>query len=96
MTYRRVFIGTFQGDRAWPSEVKFFEETIVPAMKARGAISTEMIHDNGNMFVATATYEDQETADANPEGIQALRKNIIEAFNLDRMDAYGGTILRGF
>ena len=57
MTYRRVFIGTFQGDRDWSSEVKFFEETIVPAMKARGAISTEMIHDNGDMFVATATME---------------------------------------
>ncbi len=96
MTYRRVFIGTFQGDRDWSSEVKFFEETIVPAMKARGAISTEMIHDNGDMFVATATYEDQETADANPGGIQALRKSIIEEFNLDRMDAYGGTILKGF
>ena len=81
MTYRRVFIGTFQGDRDWSSEVKFFEETI---------------HDNGDMFVATATYEDQETADANPGGIQALRKSIIEEFNLDRMDAYGGTILKGF
>ena len=57
MTYRRVFIGTFQGDRDWSSEVKFFEETIVPAMKARGAISTEMINDNGDMFVATATME---------------------------------------
>jgi hypothetical protein len=96
MTYRRIFIGTFQGDRDWAEEVRFFKEIIVPAMKTRGATSTEMIQGGNNTFVATATYSDQETADADPEGIQSLRKSIIEAFNLNRMDAFGGTTVVGF
>jgi len=96
MTYRRIFVGTFQGDRDLGFERDFFEETIVPAMRERGATSVEMVQTDNNRFVATATYRDQNIADANPDGIQALRKNIIEAFNLDTMEAYGGTTVVGF
>lgn len=96
MAYRRVFTGTFQGARNHDAEVKFFKETIVPAMRARGAISVEMVQTNDNMFLATATYPDQETADANPNGIQALRKSIIEEFNLDAMHPCGGISVLGF
>ena len=96
MAYRRVFVGTFQGDRNLGFERSFFEETIVPAMRIRGALSVEMVQTDNNRFVATATYPDENTADANPDGIKALRKNIIETFNLDTMDAYGGTTVVGF
>lgn len=96
MTYRRVFTGTFQGNRDRDAEVKFFKETIVPAMRARGAVTVEMVQTNDDMFLATATYPDQKTADANPDGIQALRKSIIEEFNLDAMHPYGGTSVVGF
>ena len=95
MSYRRVFIGKFQGDRDLDAEINFFKETVVPTMTARGATSVEMVQTENDMFVATATYPDNTTADANPEEIQALRKGIIEAFNLNTIDAYGGTSVVG-
>ena len=96
MTYRRVFTGTFQGARDLGAEVEFFKETVVPAMRARGALTVEMVQTNDKMFLATATYPDQETADADPDGIQELRKSIIQAFNLDAMHPYGGITVVGF
>ena len=95
MSYRRVFMGKFLGDRDRDAEIKYFKETVVPIVTARGATSVEMVQTENDMFVATATYPDNTTADANPEEIQALRKGIIEAFNLNTMDAYGGTSVVG-
>ena len=37
MSYRRVFMGKFQGDRDRDAEIKYFKETVVPIMAARGA-----------------------------------------------------------
>ena len=95
MSYRRVFMGKFLGDRDQDAEIKYFKETVVPIMAARGATSVEIIQTENDLFLATAIYPDEATADANPEEIQALRKGIIEAFNLNAMDAYGGTSVVG-
>ena len=75
--------------------IKYFKETVVPIMATRGATSAEMVQTENDLFLATAIYPDKTTADANPEEIQALRKGIIEAFNLNTMDAYGGTSVVG-
>ena len=95
MSYRRVFMGKFQGDRDLDAEIKYFKETVVPIMAARGATSAEMVQTENEIFLATAVYPDKTTAVANPKEIQALRKGIIEAFNLNTMDAYGGTSVVG-
>ena len=95
MSYRRVFMGKFLGDRDRDAEIKYFKETVVPIMAARGATSAEIVQTEDDLFLATAIYPDKTTADANPEEIQAIRKGIIEAFNLNTMDAYGGTSVVG-
>ena len=95
MSYRRVFMGKLLGDRDRDAEIKYFKETVVPIMAARGATSAEIVQTENDLFLATAIYLDKITADANPEEIQALRKEIIEAFNLNNMDAYGGTSVVG-
>ena len=95
MSHRRVFIGKFQGDRDLDAEIKYFKETVVPIVTARGATSVEMVQTENEIFLATAVYPDKTTADANPEEIQALRKGIIEAFNLNIIDSYGGTSVVG-
>ena len=95
MSYRRVFMGKFLGDRDRDAEIKYFKETVVPIMAARGATSAEIVQTENDLFLATAIYPDKTTADANPKEIQALRNGIIEAFNLNTMDAYGGTSVVG-
>ena len=77
MSYRRVYIRTFKGDRDLAAEINLFKETVVPALTARGATSLEMIQTDSNKFVGTATYLDKTTADANPDEIQALRKKSL-------------------
>ena len=95
MSYRRVYIGTFKGDRNLAAEINLFKETVVPALTARGATSLEMIQTDSNKFVGTATYPDKTTADANPDEIQALRKKIIELFNLTDIEIYEGMAVVG-
>ena len=95
MSHRRVFIGKFKGDRDLDAEIKYFKDTVVPIVTARGATSVEMVQTENETFLATVVYPDKATADANPQEIQALRKGIIEAFNLNTMDAYGGTSVAG-
>ena len=51
MSYRRVYIGTFKGDRDLAAEINLFKETVVPALTARGATSLEMIRTDSNKFV---------------------------------------------
>ena len=96
MSYRRVYTGTFKGDRDLAAEINLFEETVVPALTARGATSLEMIQTDSNKFVGTAIYPDQATADVNPDEIQALRKKIIELFNLTDIEIYEGMAVVGF
>ena len=95
MSYRRVYIGTFKGDRDLAVEINLFKETVVPALTARGATSLEMIQTDSNKFVGTATYPDKITADANPDEIQALRKKIIELFSLTDIEIYEGMAVVG-
>ena len=95
MSYRRVYIGTFKGDRDLTAEINLFKETVVPAMTARGATSLEMIQTDSNKFVGTATYPDKITADANPDEIQALREKIIELFSLTDIEIYEGMAVVG-
>mgnify|MGYP001228679598 CR=1 FL=1 len=95
MSYRRVYIGTFKGDRDLAAEITLFKETVVPAVTARGATSLEMVQTDNNKFVGTATYPDKATADANSDEIQSLRKKVIELFNLNEIEIYEGVAIVG-
>ena len=95
MSYRRVIIGTFKGERDLAAEINLFKETVVPAFTARGATSLEMIQTDSNKFVGTATYPDKTTADANLDELQTFRKRIIEQFGLTDVEIYGGTAIVG-
>ena len=64
MSHRRVFIGKFQGDRDLDAEIKYFKETVVPIVTARGATSVEMVQTENDIFLATAIYPDKSTAAA--------------------------------
>ena len=64
-------------------------------MTARGANSLETIQTDSSKFVGTATYPDKTTANANLDEIQALRKKIIELFNLTDIEIYEGMAVVG-